>query len=754
MAKGQMTEGEQEGAALVASDYAKGVSHVIATAGHMWKNQHEYNPYTIKTYHKNAGSLFGQSTEAFDVLSKTPDGQSVFEFITEQITNNEVAWHDLDKTIMSDILEPQLQSLVAQLPESRAAREMGFGKTVIPVVEKLKASWYDHYGNVVKNKNKDLAIRVVEDHLESGDYGLVMKLLSQKSPEDLADGFYKEFWSMNLDPSIDRRKFLFNTFQNWALHKAIPSKSLGSVYTQAIEDQISNLNRLSNLKEQGSGFRVGDYRTEDGVMPYGRLRLHLDGLLTHAKANEAEVDAANKVKVRDTILNLAMINAQTMSEHLSSRGEEKIVARSSEQIIEDVEKGGLTAPAPDRTEKVEGDFVWELSTNPQKFMQVFHKLLKDGKLKNSEGESITIDDLDEVTQHSLHSIEANEALLDAMGKYNDIISNKHKNRAAANKVFKEKLEQDFSEHGEIIRNYLKSIAGGKWTDANFFTIFRQMRGSLEELNQNSQGIMLDIPTFRKELLSKFRDELKDTYIAKPAGTRQPVWDFLNKKTIRLKEGVTTPRGASSIVEVSNFQRLKEMPEIDRVQALSVLDVADPAIKPKILAILKDASLAEAEAMDVASLPTLQLFEFNRTMLYGKHPALHKAASVNKFKHSSLSPSVRLMLGESPFELRLIKEMNEFMIPQYRNLVRLVHREMRDGEKATLVLEQIMKETRDGPVTFRNPEGEEIQALTKPLWIQFDEKAKDKGINPRSGKPYTWQQWIANEIMSQTADPNQ
>ena len=281
-----------------------------------------------------------------------------------------------------------------------------------------------------------------------------------------------------------------------------------------------------------------------------------------------------------------------------------------------------------------------------------------------------------------------------------------------------------------------------------------MRGSLEELNQNSQGIMLDIPTFRKEILSKFRDELKDTYIAKPAGTRQDVWDFLLKKTYRLKEGVTTPRGASSVVEVSNFQRLKEMPEIDRLQALSSLDVADPAIKTKILTILKDASLAEAKAMDVASLPTLQLFEFNRTMLYGKHPALLKAASVDKFKHSSLSPSVRLMLGESPFEYRLIKEMNEFIVPQYRNLVRLVHREMRDGEKATLVLEQIMKETRDGPVTFRNPEGEEIQALTKPLWIQFDEKAKDKGINPRSGKPYTWQQWIANEIMSQTADPNQ
>ncbi len=745
MAKGQMTEGEEEGLARVSADRSKSMAQVLKVANEMWKNQDGHNPFTIKSYHKNAGALFAKSDQVLDILRKTEEGQTIEDWISAKVEGSEATWSEVNQSLMNDIVTPNIQSLVDQLPESRSARELGFGRAIIPVLEQLKVNWYEHYEGAVSSKNMDTAKGILENTFDRGDFEESLKLMAPTTEEDSIYKQYQEEFAFKLPDNVDRRKFFFNTYSNNVIYN-LPSESMGSVRSQAIEEELKNLSKLTNLREPVSGFKVGDYTTREGIRPYGKLRVDLEKMLIQSRNSEAAIDKANKELVTDTFSHFAYINGPHIANVINGRHPSRKVTLEASEVVKEL--GQFKGDDPNKmgatlffnkplTKEVEGDWKNLYLTDPQVFMRTFYDELKKGALKDDKGDTLTEEDFPEPVRQQFETIAASQGLIKALGNLRQLTSDKQSNSKATKEEVLRKVNTKVGEEADQLRDYIKKFYGETgFTDMDFFGVFDRLSlKSLQKLNQSTYGEIVDISKVRQDLLVNLRDQFKDFYIKNPYASRKPLYAFLNAR--RVAGGPT------------NYQRLRNLPEFQRHQVLAELNIADRSEVPTILRLIDEGREAEIEALDLNSLSVLKLMETNRTIMYGQHPLLAASVIKNPFDHGTLSPAERLMLGQSARERNLIKEQNKFMHPIYENIVEEVF-ETWEGDKAAVeIIKKIITETKEGPVTYKTPSGEEKQILANPLWIQFRDHVKTVS----DGKFNTWDEYL-RDLARKRATNNQ
>jgi len=270
------------------------------------------NPFVKKATMIRTGQLFGGSREFLGMME---DGME--DFITEQLSTD----GDFDnfEAALNARMGQAFQKAIDMLPDSNAARSIGFTDTAAPVMAAVGKKWAGYYKEAVSIKNEELNANRLQQFYKDGKYGDAVYWHSTgvnlvEVPEvydehgihveTTRQETYKEVIPPynTYRPHIKPKMFLYDSMVNHVFGDVVkPSNSIG--YAQSLRKALNIVTGFRGIKEPNSKTRL-----DAGEMGkhYGDLTQNLTGLLVAAESGEGRKIKAAQEKTHIYIKNLAI----------------------------------------------------------------------------------------------------------------------------------------------------------------------------------------------------------------------------------------------------------------------------------------------------------------------------------------------------------------------------------------------------------------------------------------------------------------
>ena len=693
----EQKEGAIEGRSMALKAYRTSLGEMLNQANKLTSDgqlKHGENPFTVQNMHINTGVLLARAP-ASD--ARIRDGMNAW--ISEYVQTKETNVEDFNKTFMAEIVQPELDYLIQELPDTRSARDIGFAQAIVPVVQKIKGDANALYNKFIIDKNFDNASEVVNGLLREGKHEKAFEEVRgrQGDPEDEGEPGLPH-WGLQLGPYVDTRIFMFDRVKSYIDNDIVTSPMMGTAYTQSLIKGLGTLSDIMNMREPVSNALVSDPAAVKDK--YGKYKLELERRLLQAQRDQAGQDSANdKIKTDfwERHYQTVAPQMQAIMEQYGEMPDGSIVDVSRDMGVITYSKKG------------EPTKIWE---NSARFVELEEKFRKAGLLKrpdNGEVWRFATDGTRYSTPKQVladeDSEEQIEGIMSVIDDINVMIKNGRANTAHEREVWKQKLSV---EEAQIFDRFNTTIRAMQNIDGDDFAGAR--KNILPELMKlyAKSAFPDDVIGKRAEYLEQIKTAYSHKFRNEAVSTEVAIFNFLGK----------------------NIQKYADMSEWEQ-HATLLTDLkgegltANEGAVTKALRILNDEGTTFWDSYTIKGSQAQSNIDAFKDLLYKRDPVLYKYVEDQPAELGLGGRRINLAVGKNRRERKLLTHIEDFFREQYKPLVKTIFEANKyHGKKSLAQLGDILAEKGSEPVrdtSTKGADGKEIPGkilLPSSLLHQF------------------------------------
>ena len=502
----EQKEGSEEGRAMALAAKRKGIQHLINQSK---KLPHGLNKYAVKAYHYNTGKLVAEAPSTAALLN-----EGVSEWISETIKNEDLDAFQMREKLNKEVIEPRLQGLIDQLPDTAMARDLGFSEGIQPVLGKLNEAWLNDFERQVYTKNEEAFSDTLFQHFDIGNYEGASQLFYNKEQDPSDPNWsYSRAFNKGLDPNLDRRKFLFFNFKAHLENNVLKPSKLGSPAVSSIVDAIDRVESIMSVKEAGSNALIGNYQV-NGTMPYKDLKRDLRTQLAKVIEDAEKRDEDNRTANFEMLQNSFEINQDLLIDNLKT-------TVSIEDVVPAGDLDAIAGLPPDKQwVRVLNEKQVTVGTlfnaSPIAMVETYKKLLDAGEIKDLNGNVMTRKDFPFEIEETFAQTDFIENIKKVVETVNKRVSNLKANRYEEKAAIENQLAQEQADVQELIINFLRrptSPNAESWDTEEFLQAWEQLSPVLLREQQKLYGVLVEPTKLQKEMLDNLKSIYADSYLS-------------------------------------------------------------------------------------------------------------------------------------------------------------------------------------------------------------------------------------------------